>query len=343
MVEGKPKIAQPALRRKIREKIYALILDMHEQKNISIGFLCGLAKISRASYYKWLHRRGNKSRREKADEEILAQIREIARTNNNLFGYRKMTYALNGSTQGRKYNRKRIRRIMVVNGIRSAYRRKKPHSIWKKSSPAEVKENLLSRNFTASAPNTKWCQDVMEVHYGDGKCYVSTIFDLYDRFPVGVTVSKRNDTKLTDDTYYMAMTLNEGAKPLLHSDRGFQYTRKAYAQMLEEAGIMQSMSRAGRCIDNGPMESFQGTIKDMMKILYGTAHSYEEVVKAVYKTYEYYIYEYPQARFHGKTAYQVRMEALASANPAPYPIARNPRIEKYWRHLEELKTIAVNV
>ena len=46
------------------------------------------------------------------------------------------------------------------------------------------------------------------------------------------------------------------AKPILHSDRVFQYTSKQFKLKLDEAGMIQSMSRVGRCIDNGPMEGF---------------------------------------------------------------------------------------
>ncbi|MCR4898631.1 MAG: helix-turn-helix domain-containing protein [Acholeplasmatales bacterium] len=55
-----------------------------------------------------------------------------------------------------------------------------------------------------------------------------------------------------------------GAKPLFHSDRGFQYTSKQFKIKLDQAGTIQSMSRVGRCIDNGPMEGFWGTLKSEM-------------------------------------------------------------------------------
>lgn len=48
----------------------------------------------------------------------------------------------------------------------------------------------------------------------------------------------------------------EGECPLLHSDRGYQYTSKAFKRILEKADMTHSMSRVGRCIDNGPIEAF---------------------------------------------------------------------------------------
>ena len=52
-----------------------------------------------------------------------------------------------------------------------------------------------------------------------------------------------------------------GAQPLFHSDRGFQYTNRTFHTKLVNAGIIQSMSRVAKCIDNGPMEGFWGILK----------------------------------------------------------------------------------
>ena len=56
------------------------------------------------------------------------------------------------------------------------------------------------------------------------------------------------------NTFKAAVKANPDAHPLFHSDRGFQYTNRAFHQMLEDAGMMQSMPRVAHCIDNGPME-----------------------------------------------------------------------------------------
>ncbi|MGF0145689.1 IS3 family transposase, partial [Sharpea azabuensis] len=55
----------------------------------------------------------------------------IAVENNGLFGYQKMTYALNNNSDV-KYNRKRIYRIMAVNGIESHFRIGRRHSNYRK-------------------------------------------------------------------------------------------------------------------------------------------------------------------------------------------------------------------
>jgi putative transposase len=51
---------------------------------------------------------------------------------------------------------------------------------------------------------------------------------------------------------------------LHHSDRGVQYTSSAYRQLLDLHGVRTSMSRAGKCHDNAPVESFWGKLKTEM-------------------------------------------------------------------------------
>jgi len=98
------------------------------------------------------------------------------------------------------------------------------------------------------------------------------------------------------------MTMNKDAQPLFRSDRGFQYTWKMFSAKLAEDGIAQSMSRIDHCINNEPMESFQGIVKDILRILHPDINSDDELVQTIDETYDFYIHKYPQKRFHGKTA-----------------------------------------
>lgn len=77
-------------------------------------------------------------------------------------------------------------------------------------------------------------------------------------------MSLRNDNKLVFDIFHKAIVLYPNAKRIFHSDRGFQYTSKVFKVKLDEQGMIQSILRVGKCIDNGPMESFWGTLKAEM-------------------------------------------------------------------------------
>ena len=93
------------------------------------------------------------------------------------------------------------------------------------------------------------------------KLYLSAILDLYDRRIVSFVIRDTNDNALVFETFDKAVTANPEAHPLFHSDRGFQYTNRTFHAKLEQAGMIQSMSRVGKCIDNGPMEGFWGILK----------------------------------------------------------------------------------
>ncbi len=97
----------------------------------------------------------------------------------------------------------------------------------------------------------------MEKH----KVYLSAILDLYDRRIVSYVIRDKNNNALVFDTVDNALLRNPGAQPLFHSDRGFQYTNRTFHTKLVNAGIIQSMSRVAKCIDNGPMEGFWGILK----------------------------------------------------------------------------------
>lgn len=162
-------------------------------------------------------------------------------------------------------NDKRILRICRIKGIKSTIKYDNHSCTRNAKSPLYVAENLLDRKFTAEKPNEKWLTDVTEFKWYEGsevhKVYLSAILDLYDRRIVSYVVSDRNDNPLVYKTFDRAVEASPGAKPLFHSDRGFQYTNRTFHQKLVKAGMTQSMSRVGKCIDNGPMEGFWGILK----------------------------------------------------------------------------------
>ena len=96
-----------------------------------------------------------------------------------------------------------------------------------------------------------------------------------------------NNNALVFDTFDDAIAKNPDAHPLCHSDRGYQYTNRTFHSKLEKAGITQSMSRVGKCIDNGPMEGFWGILKREM--YYGKRFTDKEtLVKMIEDYIDYY-------------------------------------------------------
>ena len=149
--------------------------------------------------------------------------------------------------------------------------------------------------------------------------YLSAILDLYDRSVVSHVISRRNDNKLVFQTFDKAIASNPDAKPIFHSDRGFQYTGRVFQTKLTNQEMEQSMSRVGRCIDNGPTEGFWGIIKSEMYYLQ-TFKDEKSLRSAIEKYIHFYNYERFQERFETRTPMEVRTEALNSDTPALYPV-----------------------
>lgn len=196
-------------------------------------------------------------------------------------------------------NHKRIYRIMSSVGLKSVCRRKRKNYI--PSTPEITAENILNREFNASNINEKWLTDVTEFKYGDGKkAYLSAILDLGDKSIISYVIGKLNNNPLVFETFDLAINKNPNAKPLFHSDRGYQYTSKAFKNKLDQAEIVQSMSRVSRCIDNGPMEAFWGVLKSEMYYL-NKFNTYEELEAAIIEYIDYY----------NKHRYQKRLNCMA--------------------------------
>ena len=276
--------------------------------------MCKQLEISRAAYYKWLHRETPKYEQENI--ELGNLIKEYDERFNHILGYRRMTSWINHFNHT-NYSKKRVHRIMKKLGIHSVIRKKKKK--YASSTPETTAENKLNRDFYAAEPNEKWVTDVTEFKIpGDTKkLYLSAILDLYDRYPVSYVISTRNDNSLVFKTFDKAIAANPGAKPLFHSDRGFQYTNKIFQKKLRDHQMEQSMSRVGHCIDNGPTEGFWGIIKTEMYQMYSIID--ETSLRFAINDYlRFYSEERPQDRYHCKTPLEVRNEAFSANHPTEY-------------------------
>ena len=139
----------------------------------------------------------------------------------------------------------------------------------------------------------------------------SAILDLKDKGIVAYAIGHSNNNKLVFDTFDTAVQKYPDAKPLFHSDRGFQYTSKIFRAKLDAKGMLQSMSRVGLCIDNGPMEAFWGTLKAEMYYL-RRFDSYEALVQAVADYITFYNNHRFQERLDGLAPAEYRMTFSAA-------------------------------
>lgn len=268
------------------EDKYLAVKYLNETEKYPIQKLCDIAHIARSAYYKWLRR--IPSHRQQENEQLVEWIKQHYEERNGILGYRQMTVVINRD-HNVHYNKKRVYRLMKMLHLKSVTRVKKHTYI--ASAPQITAENILNRDFHADKPNEKWLTDVTEFKYYVGpvikKLYLSAILDLYDRRIVAFKIGDSNNNELVFSTFDEAVKFNPDAHPIFHSDRGYQYTSKLFHQKLVQAGMIQSMSRVGRCIDNGPMEGWWGILKSEMYYLRKFTDK-EELISEIEKYIDYY-------------------------------------------------------
>jgi putative transposase len=218
-------------------------------------------QISKSTFYDKIKTPRNKER----DVRSVDIIDQLCEKRKYAIGVRQIKLELEYH-QSIVMNKKKIGRIKKKYDIPTLIRKKSKYrkiAIDQKEHAAF--KNILNREFDVETPDTVYCTDVTEISYGGGKAYLAAFKDLCTKDIVSSEVSFRNDLKLTNKALKSALCeLNPEKydKLLIHSDQGFNFTHYTYRQILKNSGVTQSMSRRGNCLDNAPIESFFGYLKD---------------------------------------------------------------------------------
>lgn len=206
-----------------------------------------------------------------------------------------------------RINHKRVARIMHECGLKSLVRVKKYKSY--KGQQGKITRNLLKRNFTASKPYQKWVTDVTEFAVAGKKLYFSPILDLYNGEVVSYNISQRpNFNQVTDMLQKALNKLPSQARPMLHSDQGWQYQMREYQEALRKSKIKQSMSRKGNCLDNAVMENFFGILKSELFYIEKFT-SIDQLQKEIIKYIEYYNNDRIKQKLNGLSPVMYRNQA----------------------------------
>jgi transposase InsO family protein len=163
-----------------------------------------------------------------------------------------------------------------------------------------VAPNLLDRNFTTAAPNLCYVGDITYISTGEGWLYLATVIDLYSRKIVGWSMSNNMKAELVNNALLMAIFSRKPAKGLIwHTDRGSQYVADSHLKIIQQHGIIQSMSRKGNCWDNAVAESFFATLKN--ELVYQQKFNTREEAK--HAIFEYIEVFYNRIRVHSVNDY----------------------------------------
>jgi len=218
--------------------------------------MCRNLNVTKAGYYAW--RRRKPSQRSEMDVELARSIREVHIESRKIYGQPRIRVKL--CEKGILVSGKRIARIMRIHGIVG---KKRIRSKASSNSPGMLPAapNLVARNFQVDEPNKVWVSDITQFPTAEGWLYLAVVIELYSRMVIGWSMSKSVDSELVIGALQMALRRRPGKGLIVHSDRGRQYTSRAYYAFLEQRGINASMSGKGDCWDNAVAESFFSTIK----------------------------------------------------------------------------------
>ena len=260
-----------------------------------------VAKMPRSTYYYYLKR----LQKEDKYAEIKEEISAIYHEHQGRYGYRRITDELHNS--GYRINHKTVQRLMKLLGIKSIVRIKRYRSY--RGEKGKIADNILNRDFTATAPNQKWTTDITEFKLLGTKLYLSPILDMYNGEIVSYTISSRPVLQQVLDMVDMAFeTILNHTNLILHSDQGWQYQHKKYQKRLSDKGVRQSMSRKGNCYDNSVMENFFGILKSEFFYL-RTFSSIEEFKVELEKYIWYYNNKRIKSKLKGLSPVQFRIQS----------------------------------
>lgn len=189
-------------------------------------------------------------------------VRAVFEESKERYGYRRVHAVIKAG--GEKVSEKVVRRLMREQNLSVRKIKKRKYNSYQGEITPAV-ENVINRDFHAEKPNEKWLTDITEFHIPAGKVYLSPIIDCFDGMPVSWTIGTSPDANLVNTMLDEGiLTLAEGEKPLVHSDRGAHYRWPGWIERMEAAGLTRSMSKKGCSPDNSACEGFFGRLKNEM-------------------------------------------------------------------------------
>ena len=229
---------------------------------LRLSWLCLFAGVSKSGYYKW---RCNKDNKARCDTVTVLLIRDIANKHNNKIGVRRICMELR--TSGIIMNPKKVLRIKREYGIPTKIRKKRSYNIvFRKDLSHRVAPNLLNQRFNVLKPDTVYCTDITYLFYDGGIGYLSSTKDIATKEIVAYNISGNMGINTGLESISALLRSRDMGSLMIHSDQGVHYTHPAYVGLLSKHGVVQSMSRKGVCLDNAPIESFFGHMKDEIDI-----------------------------------------------------------------------------
>lgn len=277
---------------------------MVKNPEIKLSTLCRINEVSRSGFY---YQNKNAVRRRERDQTDLKTIKKYFLISKEKAGIVTLDMILRGKNI--VINHKKIARIKKEYNLVTKIRRKNPYKgILLNAKEHSKIPNYLNRDFIQLSPDLVYSTDMTYLFFGKcQKAFLSATKDLGTNEIVSYNLMRSPTViQFTNEFKNLLNRLDEGQrnKLMVHSDQGFQYTHPDFIEVLKVAGVKQSMSRRGVCLDNAPIESFFGHFKDLAEIK--DCRTFEDVKKEVDRVMKYYNFERPQRALNKKPPAEYR-------------------------------------
>ena len=226
------------------------------QAEFAVRTLCRVLGVSPSGYYAWRDR--PPSARDVENARLLERMRQIHTFSRKTYGRPRMYAELRD--EGRVVNHKRVARLMSLDGLQGATRRKKWRTT-KRAKDARPAPDLVERDFAPGGPDRLWVADITYVPTWSGFLYLAVVVDVWSRRVVGWSMETHLRTELVLQALNMALWQRKPDEVIHHSDQGTQYTSIAFGLRCKEAGVRPSMGSVGDAYDNAMCESFFATLE----------------------------------------------------------------------------------
>lgn len=265
------------------------------QQEYAVTVMCCALEVSVSGFYAWRKRKPSQHSRE--DAELAGKIKTAFQSNRCVYGSPRIHAELRA--QGIHCARKRVARLMQELELVAKCPRHRTITT-KSEEGAKVTANLLQQDFHADQPNQKWTSDTTYIWTQEGWLYLAVVLDLFSRMVVGWAMAATQDATLVVNALEMAMARRSPQAGVLHhSDRGSTYTSESYLALLQQNGMIVSMSRTANCYDNAVTESFFHSLKGESL----DHESFQSRAQARSTTFDYIESFYNRTRRHSTLQY----------------------------------------
>jgi len=236
----------------------AFIACQKTRHGVPYAVACRALGVSESWFHKWHHRPPTpaEQRRAEVDQAVAAAFGASEGT----YGSPRIHAALVAA--GWRISGKTVAKSMARQGMAGRVKKRRK-GLTRPDKRKRPFGDLVNRDFTAPAPNLKWCGDITEIPTDEGKFYLATALDLFSRRLLGYATSAHPDAVLAGQAIKMAVATRGGnvAGTIFHTDRGSTYTADDFTGLCAKLKITQSMGRVGSCFDNAAAESFFSTLE----------------------------------------------------------------------------------